>query len=164
MTSRRLDPSSLLCGLLLLGALLSNASPVEAQALVRFGRGSASLALPVTLEVPILLKVAAAGGERVVGHTGTSTEIELPVRVDANLGWSLTVALGAASELGPVLIRSVNGEWVELRIADPRTVLTGNDPVSAVEVRVRLRLPAGMDSTAPLRLRLSLVPSELAGA
>lgn len=163
MTYRSIPSSYLLRGLVVLGAALAIAAPIDGQAVVRFGRGSASLSLPVQLEVPVSLKVSAAGSERVVERTATYTELELPVRIAANLGWSLTVTLGATSELGPVLLRSADGDWLELGSTVPRTAIRSAEPANAIEVRIRLRVPAGMESTAALRLRLSLVPAELAG-
>src|SRR5688572_19755174 len=124
--------------------MLPIADPIEAQAVVRFGRGTASLSMPVKLEVPISLKVSATGNERVVERTATYTEIELPVRVAANLGWSLTVALGATSDAGPVLLRSGDGEWLELVSTLPRAAVMSAEPANSIEVKLRLRVPAGM--------------------
>src|SRR5688572_25386383 len=118
--------------------------------------------MPVRLDVPISLKVSPAGPERIVERAATYTEIELPVRVAANLGWTLTLALGANHDLGPVLLFA-DGEWRELASAVPRAAITSRDPANAVEVKLRIRLPAGTESTAALRLRISLVPTEVTG-
>jgi hypothetical protein len=162
--SRLLPSPSLLRGLVVLGVLVVGSSEIGAQVVTRFGHGSASLAMPVTLQIPVRLMVSPAGSERVIQRTATYSEVDLPVRVAANLGWSLTVALGAATDVGPVLIRTADGGWVDLGSTDARTVERSSEPANALEVRIRLRLPAGMESTSALRLRLSLVPAEGAGS
>lgn len=164
MTSYRIRLKLLvLVGQLAAGAIALVPAAAETQAVVRFGRGSATLELPVHLTVPVRLTVDAAGAERVVGQTPSFTEVELPIRVAANLAWTLTVALGATSDLGPVLVRTVAGDWVALSATSPSAAVTGWDATNPIEVKVRLRLPAGMNSTETLRLRLALVPANTAG-
>ena len=135
----------------------------DTQAVVRFGRGSASLELPAQLTVPVRLTVTPAGAERIVGQTPSFTEVELPVRVAANLAWTLTVALGTETELGPVLVRTPEGDWEEVGTTMSNAAITGSDATNPIEVKVRLRLPAGVTSTESLRLRLALVPAGTAG-
>lgn len=135
----------------------------SAQQVVRLGRGSTSLEIPVRLEMPVQLKVSATAAERVVERTATYTEVELPVTVAANVGWTLTVAIGSASEIGPVLLRSADGEWVELGTSAPRAAVSGREPANAVEVKLRFRLPSGTASTGALRLRLSIAQADVAG-
>jgi hypothetical protein len=162
VTSPRTSPRLTALGLLILGAVLLFPTESSSQAVARFGRGAASLEIPVQLTIPVQLKASATAGERVVEQTPTYTEVELPVTVAANVGWVLNVAIGSASDLGPVLVRSADGEWLELGASSPRAAFSSHEPANAFGVRLRLRLPRGAASTGDLQVRLSIVQADLA--
>lgn len=138
--------------------LLAAAPTVGAQAVVRFGRGSATMVLPVHLTVPTRLSVRATGTERLVEHSASYTEVDLPLTVAANLAWTLRVALPEPRDGDAVLVRSTDGEWRALGTQEI-AVRRGDDATEPHEVLVRLRLPAGVPSAGSLGLRLTLSPT-----
>jgi hypothetical protein len=144
--------------LLGLGILLATPVAVGAQAVVRFGSASATMVMPVHLSIPTRLSVTAAGDERIVERTSGYTEIDLPVRVAANLAWTLRVSLPEPREGDTVLVRTAEGDWSALGATDI-AVRRGDQATEPHEVLVRLRLPVGVATAASLGLRLSLSPT-----
>ena len=114
--------------------------------------------LPVRLTVPTRLSVGVAGTERLITETGQFTEVDLPVRVAANIAWTLRIALPEEHEEQTVLARDAAGAWRPLT-SQPLAVRGADDATDHTEVLVRLRLPAGTPSAGSLGLRLSLTPA-----
>lgn len=159
--TRRLASCSLLAGLSVaaLGLLAGLPARGAAQVIARVG-GTASIELPVQMTVPVRVLVTPAGPERVVRSTSAYTDVDLPVRVAANIAWRLTVAVPGDTEAS-VLVLAESGEWTELG-SRPIPLRTGGEPTEPTQVMIRFRVPAGAGSVESLRLRLSVTP--LAGA
>lgn len=116
------------------------------------------MVLPVRLNIPARLSVAAAGPERVVERTPEFTEVVVPVVVAANLSWTLRASLPVERTAEPVRVLAEDGAWRVL--GEPGiAVRAGEEPMEPTEVLVRLRIPSGVQSAASLGLRFSLAPT-----
>lgn len=124
---------------------------------VRPGVGHASLRIAANASVPVRLEAEQAGAPVVVSGDADFITVDVPVRVAANMSWTLAVSAAPAQAAAPLHVLDAHGTWVPFVASDPVSVLDRRDATNPRTFNIRVRLPAGasMDQLAGLRLLLT---------
>lgn len=150
--------SALALTALLAAAVLALAPLTDAGAQsVRAGSGRTSLNVSASVSIPIRLKAEQAGAALIVGEDAKFTTVDVPVRVAANMLWSLQVSASQTEQ--PLQVLDARGTWVSLDATQPVRVLDRRAATNPALFNVRLRVPAGVDVASLEDLRLRLTPA-----